>query len=114
MVQMLPEKLKALRNEMGISQASLADTLGLSQQAIGKWETGNSEPDTDMLIKLASLFNVSVDYLLGRTEDRNPIKEDDMPPNVKILLRNAKKLTPEQLEAIQTLVNQFVKNNNNE
>lgn len=39
---MLPEKLKALRNEMGISQASLADTLGLSQQAIGKWETGGS------------------------------------------------------------------------
>ena len=103
---MLTEILKALRNEKGISQASLANMLGLSQQAVAKWETGNSEPDSEMLISLASFFGVSVDYLLGRTIERNPGIE--MPPNVKILLRDAQKLTPDQLEAIHRLVKEFV------
>ena len=106
---MLSEILKALRNEKGISQVSLANILGLSQQAIAKWETGNSEPDTEMLIRLASFFDVSVDYLLGCTIERSPGTE--MPPKVKILLREAQKLTPDQLETIQRLVSQFVQGN---
>mgnify|MGYP000513035659 CR=1 FL=1 len=105
---MLPEVLKALRNEKNISQASLADQLGLSQQAIAKWETGKSEPDTDLLNRLALFYNVSVDYLLGRTAERRPNEMEDLPDTIKILLRSAKKLTPEQLNVIQQLVNQFV------
>ena len=50
----------------GISQIALAQQLGLTQQAVGKWETGRSSPDPSTVAALASYFNVSSDYLLGR------------------------------------------------
>lgn len=62
---MLSERLKELRKSEGISQGRLAEQLGLSQQAVGKWETGRSAPDSQTLAALAAYFHVSVDYLLG-------------------------------------------------
>jgi transcriptional regulator with XRE-family HTH domain len=106
---MLPEIIKTLRAEKGISQASLANILGLSQQAIAKWETGNSEPDSDMLDKLASFFNVSVDYLLGRTNERTSNKTStDLPDDVQVLMRSVTKLTYKQKEIIKKLVQEFI------
>jgi transcriptional regulator with XRE-family HTH domain len=106
---MLPEILKTLRSEKGISQASLASLLGLSQQAIAKWETGNSEPDSDMLNKLASFFSVSVDYLLGRTNVRNSNNStDEFPPEAQVLMRSVAKLTDKQKEIIKKLVQEFI------
>jgi len=58
--------LKDLREKAGMSQKRLADIIGLTQQTIAKWEKDKAEPDTETLIKLAELFEVSVDQLLGR------------------------------------------------
>lgn len=69
----LGDSIKYLRSQLGWSQKKLAEELNLSQQAIGKWETGLSEPDSETLSKLATIFDVSVDYLLGRTDDKNGI-----------------------------------------
>lgn len=63
------ERLKELRKQKNISQAELAPILGLSQQAIAKWETEKSSPDPEMLSKLADFFDVTSDYLLGRTDN---------------------------------------------
>lgn len=60
------QRLKILRKEKHLSQASLAEKLGISQQAVGKWETTKSQPDPTTLQILADMFSVSVDYLLGR------------------------------------------------
>ena len=62
---MFTKRLKELRKACGLSQGALAKELGLSQQAVGKWETGRSTPDPATLAALASFFKVSVDYLLG-------------------------------------------------
>lgn len=62
---MFSERLKELRKLRGISQGALSSALGLTQQAVGKWETGRSTPDPQMLAALAAYFGVSVDYLLG-------------------------------------------------
>ena len=62
---MFYKKLKELRKENKISQRTLADMLGITQQAVAKWETGRSTPDTDTLQKLSSIFKVSIDNLLG-------------------------------------------------
>lgn len=62
---MFTKRLKELRKARGLSQGALAKELGLSQQAVGKWETGRSTPDPATLAALASFFKVSVDYLLG-------------------------------------------------
>ncbi len=66
---LLPQRLKELRNSKGLSQSALADILGRTQQAIGKWEVGKAEPDAPTLLKLATYFNVTIDYLLGRTNN---------------------------------------------
>lgn len=62
---MFPKRLKELRKEKGFSQKSLSAELGVSQQAVGKWETGRSSPDPATLAQLAALLDASTDYLLG-------------------------------------------------
>ncbi len=61
--------LKKLRKEHGISQIKLALDLNTSQNTISRYETGDREPGIAELIKLAEYFDVSIDYLVGRTEN---------------------------------------------
>lgn len=62
-------RLKELRKKKGISQLRLATDLNTTQNTISRYETGEREPGVDELIKIADYFNVSVDYLIGRTEN---------------------------------------------
>lgn len=62
------KKISKLRSEKGMNQRELANVLGVSNGAIGMWETGKREPDLDMVSKIAAFFNVSVDFLVGNTE----------------------------------------------
>ena len=61
----IANRLVQLRKEHGLSQDALADKLGVSRQAISKWERGEAAPDTDNFIALAELYNVTLDSLLG-------------------------------------------------
>lgn len=63
------ERLLELRLERGISQAKLAKDLGVSFSVVCYWETDRSEPTAINIVKVADYFNVSADYLLGRTEE---------------------------------------------
>jgi transcriptional regulator with XRE-family HTH domain len=60
----LGEKLKELRKETNISQEELAEKVGVSRQAVAKWERDNGLPDTENLKSIATLFNISIDELL--------------------------------------------------
>ena len=62
-------RLKQLRRQHGISQLKLAMDLGLNQNSISRYESGEREADYQTLIRLADYFNGSVDYLLERTEN---------------------------------------------
>ena len=62
-------RLKELRKKKGISQLRLATDLNTTQNTISRYETGEREPGIDELVKIADYFNVSIDYLLGRTEN---------------------------------------------
>ena len=62
-------RLKELRKSNGISQLKLAMDLGLNQNSVSRYETGEREADYHTLIMLADYFDVSVDYLLGRTDN---------------------------------------------
>ena len=59
------QQIKLLRKERKISQSTLAKELQVTQQAVGKWETGKSTPDSDTLRRIAEYFKTSVDFLLG-------------------------------------------------
>lgn len=65
----LPEKLVTLRKQRGLSQESMAEQLGVSRQAISRWEQGSAQPDAGNLFQLSRLFQVSADYLLDDTMD---------------------------------------------
>lgn len=69
--------LADLRKRNGLSQEALAEKMGVSRQAVSKWERGESTPDTDTLIELSNLYNVSLDVLVGNK------KEDETPPPKK-------------------------------
>ena len=58
-------QLKECRKAKGMSQATLSRLLGVTQQAVGKWETGRSNPDPEMLVRLAEVLGTTTDYLLG-------------------------------------------------
>ena len=62
-------RLKELRQQKGISQLKLAMDLSMNQNTISRYETGEREADYKTLIKIADYFKVSIDYLLGRTDN---------------------------------------------
>ena len=63
-------RLKELRKKRGITQLKLAMDLGLNQNAISRYETGEREADYKTLIALANYFDVTIDYLLERTDEK--------------------------------------------
>ena len=60
-------RLKESRSSIGYSQQKLAEKIGVSRSTIAMWETGGSQPDNEALVKLSSVLDVSIDYLLGQT-----------------------------------------------
>lgn len=68
----LPEKIVTLRKSRGLSQEALAEQLGISRQAISRWEQGSAQPDAGNLFQLSRLFQVSADYLLDDALDQPP------------------------------------------
>lgn len=77
----IANRLVQLRKEHGLSQEELAAKLGISRQAVSKWERAEASPDTDNLILLSRVYGVSIDELL-RTED--PIPEPEPEKGVKV------------------------------
>lgn len=93
---MINEVLPYLRTQKNISQTALADALGVSRQAVAKWETGHTQPDIDKIIALSDFFQISIDRLVRPEEGcalgtgkTNPCAENGI---VDFLLR-AKKAT---------------------
>ncbi len=66
---MFEERLYQLRREWGISQEELANIIGVSRQAVQKWESGASQPNMDNLVAISEYFGVTLDYLLKGGEN---------------------------------------------
>lgn len=65
-------RLKELRKRERLTQQDLADKLNVDRTSVGKWETDRNLANNDILQKICSMFNVSMDYLLGRTDTPSP------------------------------------------
>ncbi len=66
------KRLRDLREDHDLTQTKVAIYLGMSQTGYSKYETGENDIPTDVLIKLADLYNTTIDYLLGRTDISSP------------------------------------------
>lgn len=71
-------RIKELRKQQNITQQQLSNYLGITQATLSGWENEKFEIDNNSLMKCADYFNVSLDYLLGRTEEKNTDKKDDI------------------------------------
>ncbi|MBS5982331.1 helix-turn-helix domain-containing protein [Clostridium butyricum] len=67
----LPDRLKQLRKSNNLTQTELGKILGVGKTTISMYETNNSTPNDEIKLKIAEYFNVSLDYLLGKTDIRN-------------------------------------------
>ena len=74
----IADRLIKLRKKNGYSQEEVADKLGLSRQAVSKWERAEASPDTDNLICLAKLYNISLDELLSTDQDIDTIVKEQV------------------------------------
>lgn len=85
----IADRLIQLRKDKGLSQEALAEQLGISRQAISKWERAEASPDTDNLIALASLYGMTLDQLLDTSKDtytvgnvkKEKVKKEKQPLN---------------------------------
>lgn len=117
-------RLKKLREETGYSQKDFAKKLGIPSTTYNNYETGFREPDFDVLKELSKALNVSTDYLLGATDNTEPLalKEEHLPysvevidlleqahknPQLKILFSVSKNATKQQIEAMINMVRAF-------
>ena len=71
-------RIKELRKQQNITQQQLSNYLGITQATLSGWENEKFEIDNNSLMKCADYFNVSLDYLLGRTEEKNTDEKDDI------------------------------------
>ena len=92
---MLHYRIKDLRLSRGLNQVELAKELGVSKQCISNWENDNIQPSIDMLIKIASFFSVSTDFLLG-LENRKFIEVSNLTEkqisHIQLIIDDIKKL----------------------
>lgn len=93
------DTLKKLRGKRGITQKELALTLGVSERTVRKYESGEMQPSTDKLLQLAELFNVSVDYLLGKQV------------SAEALQKYVADLSSAELTALQEFINEQLQDN---
>lgn len=71
----IAERLQELRKNAGYSQEQVAEMLGLSRQAVSKWESGQGKPEIDNVVKLTEIYQVSADYILLGTEKEVPVSK---------------------------------------
>lgn len=83
----LSEKLYELRKKSGLSQEQLAEQLGVSRQAISKWESDKAIPESDTLLTISAYFNVTLDYLL---KEENQISELSEKANDRLMKNRGK------------------------
>lgn len=102
--------LKRLREEAHISQKSLAEAVGVSQQSINKYENHNIEPDIETLIRIADYFNTSVDYLIGHTDVRRKIEivySYELNERESKLLHGYRNLNARQRQSVDLIIDTF-------
>lgn len=105
------ERVKELARQRKISIAQLERDLNLSNGSISKW--ANAKPNSEPLEKVAGYFDVSVDYLLGRTDLRKPIVTDEDPVEAMlktVMSSNGKPLTENDRNILRGIIEAYLKN----
>ena len=97
------ESLRRFRKALNLSQGDVADKLGMLQQSYYRYESGKTSPRADDIIKLANIYHVSADYLLGLSDMPHPTNYDEREVKEAFAIRDAwfqmQRITPAQVTA---------------
>lgn len=118
-----PNVFKTLRIKSGFTQQQMADKLGLSRSTIGMYENGEREPSFEILENIADMFNVDMNYLIGKKESTEIIPDSyylnkdarDMAqflfenPEYKVLFDASRKVKPEDIQFVKEMIDRMSK-----
>ncbi len=98
------DRLKTLREDRGYTHQKLAELLDLGTSQVWRYEAGKTDPSGDILVRLAKVFDVSVDYLLGLVDDPTPtvLSENNLSPKERTVLAALRR--GQNYEAIKLIV----------
>ena len=116
-----PNVFKSLRIKSGLTQQQMAEKLGLSRSTIGMYENGEREPSFEILEHIADLFNVDMNYLIGKKESTEIIPDSyylnpearDMAqflfenPDYKVLFDASRKVKPEDIQFVKERIDRM-------
>lgn len=113
---MLNNKLRMLREKLGLTQKEFANKFNMSDARYNQYETGKRQPDYDTLKNFADFFDVSIDYLLGRTSLENATIDDEFQellndPELLVAFKDLSNLSESDKKEIINYI-KFKKNNN--
>lgn len=103
-MQKFSRRLKRLREEKNLTQVEFAKLMSLANSTISQYEAGRRMPDQEILQKFADFFDVSVDYLLGRTNNPKSINNNGSAPTPEQCIAEALADDPELLEFFQEFI----------
>ena len=107
-------RIKLLREEFNYTQQDLANKLQSSKSVIGLYESETRKPSLEILVKLSEIFNCSIDYILGKSDIRNPEKQEEDPLGLAKIGFSMEDYTPPsdtQREQIKGLLEVIMKDN---
>ena len=99
----IADRIQSLRKAKGMSQEELADAVGVSRQAVSKWESEQATPDLDKVVIMSDVFEVTTDYLLKGIE---PVKTDDHKTMADVI--DQKVLTEQNSKRAKTAIKWFL------
>ena len=116
-----PNVFKSLRIKSGLTQQQMAEKLGLSRSTIGMYENGEREPSFEILEHIADLFNVDMNYLIGKTESTEIIPDSYYlnpearvmaqflfeNPDYKVLFDASRKVKPEDIQFVKEMIDRM-------
>ena len=103
------ERIRELRAEKGYTMYYLANKIGVSDAAISNWENGVNEPKANYIVKLANVFDVTADYLLGRSNDMGLIEiAADLSDDEQELINQYRKLSVGDKSQLLALAKRFL------
>ncbi|WP_195283716.1 helix-turn-helix domain-containing protein [Harryflintia acetispora] len=106
---LLGDRIRSLRKEKGLSQKKLAEIVFVAQQTIGGYEKKGNVPDITVLIRLARFFEVSVDYLIGASDNRTLISADGLSDSEVSHIENLRRLSPELQDVLKQATKEIEK-----
>lgn len=104
-------RLKLLREEKRLFQKDIATLLNVSISAVNQYESGKRDMSTETVVKLAEYFGVSTDYLLGKSDVRNPEKTDLDKLQIGLSTNDYANISEEQLKQIEDFAKFVLKDN---